>query len=161
METLGGVRKEYPEAEASSSVPSQEDMNSIQSLSARTIVFCKTFSGKTFSSKTPSSKTSSGKTSSGKTPATATYHRYGWKPHRRGRCSQFDHTVNGHRPPGRTQWPQAWRMFCRKEQRKAGNHHRSWPGRIKSEKMSNKLVILENIFNFAFEIQQATEPSSA
>ena len=151
METLGGVRKEYPEADASSSVPSQEDMNSMQSLSARTIVFCKTFSSKTLSSKTFSSKT----------PATATYHRQGWKPHRRGRCSQFDHTVNGHRPPGRTQWPQAWRMFCRKEQRKADNHHRSWPGRIKSEKMSNKLVILENIFNFAFEIQQATEPSSA
>ena len=141
METLGGVRKEYPEADASSSVPSQEDMNSMQSFSARTIVFCKT----------PSSKT----------PATDTYHRQGWKPHRRGRCSQFDHTVNGHRPPGRTQWPQAWRMFCRKEQRKADNHHQSWPGRIKSEKMSSKLVFLENIFNFAFEVQRATEPSSA
>lgn len=146
METLGGVRKEYPEADASSSVPSQEDMNSMQSLSARTIVFCKTPS-----SKTPSSKT----------PATDTYHRQGWKPHRRGRCSQFDHTVNGHRPPGRTQWPRAWRMFCRKEQRKADNHHQSWPGRIKSEKMSSKLVFLENIFNFAFEVQRATEPSSA
>ena len=66
METLGGVRKEYPEAEASSSVPSQEDMNSIQSLSARTIVFCKTLSGKTFSGKTSSSKTSSSKTPSRK-----------------------------------------------------------------------------------------------